>query len=78
MEKILERITIDDEICGGKPTIRGLRITVQTILEFLFNDTSEDEILKQYPLLELDDIKACKKFAIELMTKTYKIKEIAA
>ncbi len=78
MEQIFDRITIDDELCGGKPTIRGMRITVQTVLEFLFNDTTEEDILKQYPVLESEDIKACKRFAIELMNKTYKIKEIAA
>ena len=56
MNTILERITIDDEICNGKPIIRGLRITVQTILEFLLAGTSEEEILKQYPVLEKDDL----------------------
>jgi uncharacterized protein (DUF433 family) len=78
MEYIFDRITIDDELCNGKPTIRGMRITVQTILEFLFNGTSEKEILKQYPILEKEDIKACQQFAIELMNKNYKIREIAA
>jgi uncharacterized protein (DUF433 family) len=78
MEYIFDRITIDDELCNGKPTIRGMRITVQTVLEFLFNGTSEDEILAQYPTLEREDIKACQQFAIELMNKNYKITEIAA
>lgn len=78
MEYIFDRITIDDELCNGKPIIRGMRITVQTILEFLFNGTSEKEILKQYPVLEKEDIKACQQFAIELMNKNYKITEIAA
>lgn len=78
MEYIFERITLDDELCNGKPTIRGMRITVQTVLEFLFNDTPEVEILKQFPLLEQEDIKACKQFALEMMNKTYKIREIAA
>jgi len=78
MEAILKRITIDDEVCNGKPTIRGLRITVQTILEFLLAGTSEEEILKQYPLLEKEDLEACKQFAIQLMSKKYNIKEIAA
>lgn len=64
MEYISDRITIDDNICNGKPTIRGMRITVQTILEFLFNGTSEEELLKQYPILEKGDIKACQQFAI--------------
>ncbi|MCR9103628.1 MAG: DUF433 domain-containing protein, partial [bacterium] len=45
MEYIFERITLDAELCDGKPTIRGLRITAQTILEYLFNGTTEEEIL---------------------------------
>ncbi len=78
MEYIFDRITIDDELCNGKPTIRGMRITVQTVLEFLFNGTSEDEIIAQYPTLEREDIRACQQFAIALMNKNYKITEIAA
>ena len=53
------RITIDPAICNGKPTIRGLRITVQTILEFLSAGESREEILHQYPSLEPADIDAC-------------------
>ena len=54
-----ERITIDPEICNGKPTIRGMRITVQTVLEFLAAGDGPDEILEAYPSLERDDISAC-------------------
>ena len=78
MNTILERITIDDEICNGKPTIRGFRITVQTVLEFLLAGTSEEEILHQYPVLEKEDLEACKQFAIQLMERKYSIREIAA
>lgn len=63
MEYLTERITIDENLCNGKPTIRGKRITVQTILEFLSVGESEDEILRQYPSLEVEDIKACLEFA---------------
>jgi uncharacterized protein (DUF433 family) len=59
MEYLAERITIDDRICNGKPTIRGKRITVQTVLEFLNAGESNEEILHQYPALEQEDIKAC-------------------
>lgn len=78
MNTILERITIDDELCNGKPTIRGLRITVQTILKFLFAGTSEEEILHQYPVLEKEDLQACKQFAFQLMERKYSIRKIAA
>ena len=63
MEYLTERITIDENLCNGKPTIRGKRITVQTILEFLSVGESEEEILRQYPSLEVEDIKACLEFA---------------
>jgi uncharacterized protein (DUF433 family) len=75
--EIFERISIDGNICNGKPVIRGKRITVQTILEFLSAGESEEEILKQYPSLEPEDIKACLKFATELLNKNYIIKNVA-
>ena len=74
MEYIADRITIDNEICNGKPTIRGKRITVQTILEFLQAGEERKEILHQYPSLEMEDIDACLKFAIDLMNRRYVIK----
>jgi len=58
------RITINPKICNGKPTIRGTRITVQTILEFLSAGESQKEILHQYPSLTPEDINTCLKFAI--------------
>ncbi|MEI6817724.1 MAG: DUF433 domain-containing protein [Bacteroidota bacterium] len=77
METLMDRITIDEKICNGKPTIRGKRITVQTILEYLSAGEREEEILKQYPMLESDDIKACLRFAAELMNRHFVIKDVA-
>ena len=74
---IANRITLDPDLCNGRPTIRGLRITVQTILEFLFAGDSREEILYQYPDLEPEDIDACLKFTIEMMEKKYVIRPIA-
>ena len=71
------RITIDPAICNGKPTIRGKRITVQTVLEFLGAGESREEILRQYPSLEPEDIDACLAFAAEMMGHNYVIKMIA-
>ena len=76
--QLLGRITINDEICNGKPTIRGYRLTVQTILEFLFAGTSEKEIIEQYPFLEQEDIEASKQFAILLLENKFTLKGIAA
>jgi uncharacterized protein (DUF433 family) len=74
MTYIAERITIDEKICNGKPTIRGKRITVQTILEFLSAGETAEEVLRQYPSLEREDITACLEFATELMDRNYVIK----
>ncbi len=63
MEYISNRITLSEALCNGKPTIRGMRITVQTILDFLNAGDSPEEILKQYPSLEKEDINACLLFA---------------
>ena len=58
-------ITIEPGKRGGKPCIRGLRITVYDILEYLASGMSEDEILKDFPDLTRDDIRACLGFAAE-------------
>ncbi len=66
MEKLLQRITIDPNICHGKPCIRGLRYPVEMILELLSSDMDINEILQDYEDLEKDDIKACLMFAAKL------------
>jgi uncharacterized protein (DUF433 family) len=77
MEYIFDRITIDDAICNGRPTIRGTRISVQTILDFLAAGDSTEDILAQYPSLNTDDVNACLKFAADLMSRSYSIKTVA-
>lgn len=54
--KDLNRITLDPAVMGGKPCIRGLRVTVGTVLGLLAARRSRDEILKAYPYLEAEDI----------------------
>ena len=54
--KNLTRITLNPEIMGGKPCIKGLRMTVGTIIGLLATGHSNDEILKMYPYLQADDI----------------------
>ena len=49
---LLNRITIIPDVCNGKPTVRGMRITVETILQYLSAGDSVDDILKAYPFLE--------------------------
>jgi uncharacterized protein (DUF433 family) len=60
---LADRITIDPEICHGKPTIRGLRYPVETILELLSSGMTSDEILADYEDLEREDILAALDFA---------------
>jgi uncharacterized protein (DUF433 family) len=60
-----ERITIDPSQRSGKPCIRGLRITVSDVLDYLASGMSEDEILAEMPDLQKEDIKAALSFAAE-------------
>ncbi len=62
-KEILNRITIDPEVCHGKPTIRGSRLMVTTILELLASDMTTEEVLADYPSLEREDIRACLQYA---------------
>lgn len=60
-----ERIALDPGVRFGKPTVRGTRITVGDVLGCLAAGMSEDEVLTDFPLLKLDDIRACLAFAAE-------------
>jgi len=65
-EKLINRITIDPEICHGKPTIRGLRYPVENMLELLASGMTIDELLTDYPDLEREDFLACIEYAAKL------------
>ena len=60
-----DHITIEPGKRGGKPCIRGLRITVYDVLDYLASDMTEDEILEDFPDLTREDIKACLAFAAD-------------
>ena len=60
-----DRITIEPGKRGGKPCIRGLRITVYDVLDYLASGMTEQEILQDFPDLEAADIRACLKFAAD-------------
>jgi len=68
-EDLLNRITINPDIMVGKPTIRGLRITVEHILQAMASGVSVEEILADYPELEKEDIQAVLLYAAELVNK---------
>jgi uncharacterized protein (DUF433 family) len=65
MAELLDRIALDPEIRSGKPVIRGTRITVADILEYLAGGMSQEEILADFPSLEEADIRAALGFAAE-------------
>lgn len=62
---LLNRITLDPSICHGKPTIRGLRYPVEAILEYLAGGDSFQDVLAEFPDLELEDLQACIQFATQ-------------
>lgn len=64
-KELLKRITISSEICNGKPVIRNMRITVETVLQYLSLGDSMEDILEAYPFLEKEDIQACIAFALK-------------
>ena len=63
---LIERITIDPNICHGKPTIRGLRYPVETILELLSSGMTVEQVLGDYEDLERDDILAALAYAAKM------------
>ena len=63
---LLDRITINPSICHGKPTVRGMRYTVQSVLELLASGMTNSEILSDYEDLEEDDLMACLLFAAKI------------
>lgn len=61
--KLLERITVNPAIFGGKPIIRGMRLSVELILSLLAQGETWENLLKDYPNLEPEDIRACLTYA---------------
>jgi uncharacterized protein (DUF433 family) len=69
MADLLERITADREIFGGKPVIRGMRISVELVLRLLSQGEAVDDVLADYPDLEPEDIRACYAYAYAVMSR---------
>ena len=72
----LSRITLNPEILKGKPSIRNMRFGVSDLLDLIASEMSFDDILKDYPYLEMDDIKACLEYA-SLISKTRSINPLS-
>jgi uncharacterized protein (DUF433 family) len=70
MSELLSRITIDPEICHGKPVIRHLRYPVESMMEYLVAGDTFEDLVAEFPDLERDDLRACLEFA----TQSLKVK----
>lgn len=73
----MNRITINPDVCHGKPTIRNMRYPVEMILDLLSAGMSNQEIVADYPAIEIDDIRACLSYASRL-TKVKSIHKVVA
>jgi len=72
-----DRITLDPAICNGRPVVKGTRITVQTVMEFLAAGDSVADVLEEYPSLTREDVLACMEWASRLMANHYQIAALA-
>lgn len=70
-------IVIDPAVCNGRPVVKGTRITVQTVMEFLAAGDSVDELLEAYPSLSREQVLACMEWASRLMGNHFQIASLA-
>ncbi|OGX88960.1 DUF433 domain-containing protein [Hymenobacter coccineus] len=73
---IFDRITVNPARCSGRPTIRGTRLTVTNILDFLGAGDSVEDMLDEYPQLEREDVLACIQFATATVREKYEPQEV--
>ena len=78
MDDLLQRITFDKEVLRGKPLIRGLRISVDMILELLAKGANPQQILEDYPELEADDLRAALFYAHHIVAGETVVDRVAA
>lgn len=70
-EALLKRVSIRPDVCFGRPTVRGTRIWVSLILDFLAAGETPEEILTRYPQLERDDVLACIAYGAEMARERF-------
>ncbi len=73
----MERIIVNPDICNGLPVIKGTRIPVQTVLEFLGAGDSIEDVLDEYPTLTREDVLQCLQFSSDLMKHHFTLEEVA-
>lgn len=77
-QDLMKRITLNPDVCFGKPSIRNMRYSVELILDLLAAGMTTEELIEDYPALETSDIKACLLFASKLIKVNSISKVIAA
>jgi uncharacterized protein (DUF433 family) len=70
-ERLLERISVDPNVCFGKPCIRGHRIWVSLVLSWLASGMTVNDVLAEYPQLEKEDVLACLAYGAEMTAEHY-------
>ncbi len=78
MDELLSRITFNQQVLRGKPVIRGMRISVEMILELIAKGATQDEILEDYPQLEPEDVRAALLYAHHLVAGETILERLAA
>ena len=73
----MNRILVDPDICNGQPVIKGTRITLRTVLEFLAAGDSIEDVLEEYPSLVREDVLECLRFSADLMKHQFSLQEVA-
>ncbi len=76
--QLYKNIVSDPDICNGKPTIKGTRITVQSVMSFILAGDTDEDVLEGYPRMTADDLQACKEFTSILFEKPTLFKSIKA
>jgi len=71
MNQLVERIFVNPDVCFGKPCIKGTRIWVSLVLDMIADGMTFDEILKEYPQLKIEDIRAVMAYAAEMTRERY-------
>ena len=72
-----QRISIDPDVCNGRPVVAGTRIAVQTVLEFLAAGDSVEDVLEEYPSLSRADVQACLDYASRVMGNHFSVVQTA-
>ena len=76
--EIFDGISVDSGVCNGKPVVKGTRISVQTILEFIAAGDSPEEILAEYPSLTKESIRQAVRFASQLSGQSHELLSTAS